>query len=155
MPANDRTSGTEQRPFNHTAVYQFTGATPASISEVYDAFRSLEGELDDWDIEFRQPSDNEPVGALLFDHPQYTEHVGVYISSTDIDSPTRTTEGIAYDIYNPMETDILTVEDDFDDPIDALDAAVERANRELDRTSNEQQESLISRACSRLASLAP
>lgn len=95
----------------------------------------LNGSSDEWTITVREPSRHEPHGALLFDNTQFDEHTGVYISSTDIDSPLRDSEQeVTYDVYNPMSTDILTVSDDIEDIVTAVQAAVERANRERSRS---------------------
>lgn len=112
----------------------FCSHTTAIPDDVVAALRTLTGSPNNWTVTYRPASENEPHGALLFDHPQLDDISAVYVSSTDIDTPRRSsTQPVTYDVFNPMETDILTVKDDLENPVRAVQVAVTRANSEYER----------------------
>jgi len=107
-------------------LYGYQTDMPESL--IRKALADLAGFARSWDVTVHDPDEHDPNGRLTIQHSSYNEHTTIEIASRETD------HSITYDVYNPMETDILTRAEDVPLP-EAVRIAVETANAERRRQS--------------------
>lgn len=97
-------------------------------SQIQKILSNLAGFDRSWTITLHDPDEHDPNGRITIRHSSFNQHTAIEVTSRE------TKRSITYDVYNPMETDILTTAEDVTLP-EALRIAVETANSERKRQS--------------------
>jgi len=130
MNGNQPSVGTESSNNETTDEFtleQFCELNNISSEEFKMHLSVLYGPRSHWRINAVAPDEHAPRGRLHITHPDFNDW-----SQVTIDNRSTEKGDIVFSVFNPMETDILTVVEDVSFKT-ALTSAVERANSEHER----------------------